>query len=331
MPGLGPLSYSPCWPRRLCEGMERRMTSILARTDPRGARRRGAGAARAELEVRIAYLEAAVERPPTLSNLDPVPEDLGLAGAEIGLKDNMTTGSFLGHELRARRGGGDPRRGRARRRPGGARRDAASGGQRARRHAACDRRPARGRGRGDLQRHRAGRAAARRRLPRQRAAHHRQLRHARRRADAVPDLEALARARHAGRPQPAGRRVRRGAAPVRRQVRAGDRRREGLVLRRPTCAAAPRRRCRRSPRTSATTTCCSWPTRSATSASTCSTTPGRRGRSPAPRACAREPGRARSSNGAPCSCRTASRAMPTATCAPRTTAPGRRCARSARR
>ena len=49
------------------------------------------------LDIRIAYLEAVVDRPPTLSNLDPVPEDLGLAGAEIGLEDYMTTGSFLGH------------------------------------------------------------------------------------------------------------------------------------------------------------------------------------------------------------------------------------------
>ncbi len=53
-------------------------------------------AARAEVAVTIAYLEQQVERPPTLSNLEPVPEDLGLAGAALGVEDNATTGRFLG-------------------------------------------------------------------------------------------------------------------------------------------------------------------------------------------------------------------------------------------
>ncbi len=35
--------------------------------------------------------------PPVLSNLDPIPDDLGLAGAEVGLADNKTTGRFMGH------------------------------------------------------------------------------------------------------------------------------------------------------------------------------------------------------------------------------------------
>ena len=52
----------------------------------------------AGIEVPIAYLEQQVVRPPTLSNLDPVPEDLGLAGAELGIADNATTGRFLGHD-----------------------------------------------------------------------------------------------------------------------------------------------------------------------------------------------------------------------------------------
>ncbi len=51
----------------------------------------------AELPVPIAYLRLEVERPPVLSNLDPVPEDLGIAGAEVALADNLTTGSFMGH------------------------------------------------------------------------------------------------------------------------------------------------------------------------------------------------------------------------------------------
>ncbi|MFN4193813.1 MAG: ABC transporter substrate-binding protein [Tabrizicola sp.] len=56
-----------------------------------------AAPARAELPVAIAYLRLEVDRPPVLSNLDPVPEDLGIAGAEIAVADNRTTGSFLGH------------------------------------------------------------------------------------------------------------------------------------------------------------------------------------------------------------------------------------------
>jgi ABC transporter substrate binding protein (PQQ-dependent alcohol dehydrogenase system) len=56
-----------------------------------------ASPAPAELPVAITYLRLEVDRPPVLSNLDPVPEDLGLAGAEIAVQDNQTTGSFLGH------------------------------------------------------------------------------------------------------------------------------------------------------------------------------------------------------------------------------------------
>ncbi|NHB78529.1 ABC transporter substrate-binding protein [Rhodobacter calidifons] len=51
----------------------------------------------ADLPVAITYMRLEVDRPPVLSNLDPVPEDLGLAGAEIAVKDTQTTGSFLGH------------------------------------------------------------------------------------------------------------------------------------------------------------------------------------------------------------------------------------------
>jgi ABC transporter substrate binding protein (PQQ-dependent alcohol dehydrogenase system) len=51
-----------------------------------------------EIEVPIIYLHQQVEQPPVLSNLDPVPEDLGMAGAETALKDNKTTGGFLGHQ-----------------------------------------------------------------------------------------------------------------------------------------------------------------------------------------------------------------------------------------
>lgn len=59
-----------------------------------------AAPAAAEVPVPITYLRLETERPPVLSNLDPVPEDLGLAGAEIALADNLTTGGFLGHAYR---------------------------------------------------------------------------------------------------------------------------------------------------------------------------------------------------------------------------------------
>ncbi|MCI4662317.1 MAG: ABC transporter substrate-binding protein [Neomegalonema sp.] len=55
-------------------------------------------AAPPKTSVDILYLQEQRERPPTLSNLDPVPEDLGLAGARQALKDNATTGKFLGHD-----------------------------------------------------------------------------------------------------------------------------------------------------------------------------------------------------------------------------------------
>jgi len=43
----------------------------------------------------VGYLERAVPPPPVLSNLEVTPEDEGLAGAEVGLADNNTTGKFL--------------------------------------------------------------------------------------------------------------------------------------------------------------------------------------------------------------------------------------------
>lgn len=56
------------------------------------------GMAMAELEISVTYLQLQTARPPVLSNLDPVPEDLGIAGAELGLADNLTTAKFLGHK-----------------------------------------------------------------------------------------------------------------------------------------------------------------------------------------------------------------------------------------
>ncbi|MBV2360872.1 ABC transporter substrate-binding protein [Thalassococcus sp. CAU 1522] len=53
-------------------------------------------AAASAVEVSMHYLRLEVEPPPTLSNLDPIPEDLGLAGALLAVDDNATTGRFLG-------------------------------------------------------------------------------------------------------------------------------------------------------------------------------------------------------------------------------------------
>lgn len=56
----------------------------------------GAISAAGQTAVSIVYLRQEVERPPVLSNLDAIPEDEGIAGAEVGLDDNQTTGKFLG-------------------------------------------------------------------------------------------------------------------------------------------------------------------------------------------------------------------------------------------
>lgn len=50
----------------------------------------------AETQLHLTYLQVEEEQPPTLSNLEPRPEDLGLAGAQVAIADNNTTGRFLG-------------------------------------------------------------------------------------------------------------------------------------------------------------------------------------------------------------------------------------------
>ena len=52
----------------------------------------------ASLAAKIGYLKQRVERPPVLSNLDPVPDDEGLAGVRLAVEENNTTGRFLGQE-----------------------------------------------------------------------------------------------------------------------------------------------------------------------------------------------------------------------------------------
>ncbi len=57
-----------------------------------------AAAEQPRVEIPMTYLRQEAERPPVLSNLDPIPEDLGIAGAEVALKDTKSTGKFLGHD-----------------------------------------------------------------------------------------------------------------------------------------------------------------------------------------------------------------------------------------
>lgn len=49
------------------------------------------------IDVPIVYIEKQAEHPPTLSNFESIPEDQGLQGARLALKDNATTGKFLKH------------------------------------------------------------------------------------------------------------------------------------------------------------------------------------------------------------------------------------------
>ena len=44
----------------------------------------------------IQYLERRIERPVPLNNEDPIPDDEGAKGAELGLKDSNATGRFIG-------------------------------------------------------------------------------------------------------------------------------------------------------------------------------------------------------------------------------------------
>lgn len=55
-----------------------------------------APASAAPQTVRVAWVEKRVPPPPVLSNLDPIPADLGLAGARLGREDDAKTGRFLG-------------------------------------------------------------------------------------------------------------------------------------------------------------------------------------------------------------------------------------------
>jgi ABC transporter substrate binding protein (PQQ-dependent alcohol dehydrogenase system) len=55
------------------------------------------------VEVRIVYLSRRPP-PPALYELDTIPEDDGLAGGQLGIRDNNTTGAFTGHRYRLEEG-----------------------------------------------------------------------------------------------------------------------------------------------------------------------------------------------------------------------------------
>ncbi|GLS42315.1 ABC transporter substrate-binding protein [Methylobacterium brachythecii] len=50
----------------------------------------------AAASVAIHYIERRIERPTPLNNEDPIPDDEGLKGAELGIKDSNATGRFVG-------------------------------------------------------------------------------------------------------------------------------------------------------------------------------------------------------------------------------------------
>lgn len=45
--------------------------------------------------VRVAFLKQLVKRPPALSNLDDIPDDIGVFGGRLAIADNNTTGRFM--------------------------------------------------------------------------------------------------------------------------------------------------------------------------------------------------------------------------------------------
>ena len=54
----------------------------------------------AQLSISVGYLKVEQTRGASLSNIDPKPVDAGLAGARLGAGDNLTSGTFLGHEYK---------------------------------------------------------------------------------------------------------------------------------------------------------------------------------------------------------------------------------------
>jgi ABC transporter substrate binding protein (PQQ-dependent alcohol dehydrogenase system) len=59
----------------------------------------GAPVAQDFRRIPIAYVSQVLERPPKLSNLDLPPPDEGIAGGQLSIRDNNTTGKFLEQEF----------------------------------------------------------------------------------------------------------------------------------------------------------------------------------------------------------------------------------------
>jgi len=53
------------------------------------------------LETTIVFLSKERENIAVLSNLDPIPEDIGQAGFDLGIADNQSTGKFLKQTYKA--------------------------------------------------------------------------------------------------------------------------------------------------------------------------------------------------------------------------------------
>ncbi len=51
----------------------------------------------ADMDIKIVYIERQYPSPPVLSIMDRTPEDEGIAGSRLAIKDNNTSGQFLGH------------------------------------------------------------------------------------------------------------------------------------------------------------------------------------------------------------------------------------------
>ena len=143
-------------------------------------------------EIRIGYLRAYAPQL-ALSVLDVPPRDEGVAGANVAIADNNTTGKFIGQKFTldvtevkpdadvVADLPGDGRQGRP-----------LCAGRHFGRAVAVDRRHRARQRRADLQCRRHGRQAARGGMPRQRVPHGADPRHAGRRAGAVSGLEAVA-------------------------------------------------------------------------------------------------------------------------------------------
>ena len=54
----------------------------------------------AQLSISVGYLKVEQPRSASLTNIDPTPVDAGLAGARLGVGDNLTSGTFLGHKYK---------------------------------------------------------------------------------------------------------------------------------------------------------------------------------------------------------------------------------------